>query len=182
MKIISRAEIERWNRTYHRLLYNVCISRPPCDGVQLNNLLLRLDHPVRQNPLPCLIGRGAGQPMTPSWHQHTRTRNPFHQGSRIRMLNEFGIDGLCDSGYEVSEGYLVVKNHGEFLFQSFCCLVMVESVDLRLLWGLRWREQHRSGPVDNYIHDASQLGCIRQRQEHGVQSQTRSRLTRKIGG
>lgn len=117
--------------------------------------------------------------MTPQWHQHTRTRNPFHRGSRVRMFNEFGVDGLYDSGYEVAEGYLAVKNHGEFLFQSFYCWVMVDSVDVRLVWGLRWRKRHRSNSVDSYIHDASQRGCIWQRQKHGVQSQTRSRWTKE---
>lgn len=120
--------------------------------------------------------------MTPQWRQHTRTRNPFHQGSRIRMFDEFGIDGLYDSGYEVAEGYLAVKDHGEFLFQPVYCWVMVESVDLGFVWGLRWRARRRSGPIYSYIHDASQLGCIRQRQKHGVQNQTRSRWTKKIGG
>ena len=71
--------------------------------------------------------------MTPRWHQRMRTRNPFHQGSRIRMFDEFSIDGLHNSRYKVPEGYLSVKNHGEFLFQSFYCWVMVESVDLRLV-------------------------------------------------
>jgi len=49
------------------------------------------------------------------------------------MFDEFSIDGLHNSRYKVPEGYLSVKNHGEFLFQSFYCWVMVESVDLRLV-------------------------------------------------
>ena len=71
--------------------------------------------------------------MTPQWHQHMRTRNPGHRGSRIRMFDEFGIDGLHDSGNEVAEGYLAVPNCREFLFQSFYCWVMVESIELRLV-------------------------------------------------
>jgi len=49
------------------------------------------------------------------------------------MFDEFGIYGLHDSRHEVSEGYLSIKNHGELLFQSFYCWVMVESVDLWLV-------------------------------------------------
>ena len=98
------------------------------------------------------------------------------------MFYKFGVDRLCDSGHEVAEGYLAVRDHGEFLFQSLYCWFMVKSVDLRLVMGVSWWEQHRSGPVDNYIHGASKRGCIRQRQEHGVQSKTRSRWTKKIGG
>lgn len=120
--------------------------------------------------------------MTPQWHQHARTRNPFHRGSRIRMFDKFSIDRLYDSAYEVAEGYLAIMDHGELLFQSFCCRFMVEPIYLRLGRGLSWREQHRSDPVDNYIHDASQRGCIEQRQKHGAQSETRSRWTKKIGG
>jgi hypothetical protein len=52
------------------------------------------------------------------------------------MFDEFGIDGLYDSGYEVPKVYLAVINHRQLLFQSFYCRVMVESVDLMLLWGL----------------------------------------------
>jgi hypothetical protein len=84
------------------------------------------------------------------------------------MFDKFGVDGLHDSGYEVAEGYLAVRDHREFLFQPLYCWLMVESIDLRLVREMGWRKQHQSGPVDNYIHDASQRGCIRQRQEHGV--------------
>lgn len=86
------------------------------------------------------------------------------------MFDKFCVDGLYDSGYEVAEGYLAVRDDGEFLFQPLYYWFMVKSVDLRLVRGVSWREQHRSKPVDNYIHGASQRGCIRKRQEHGVQS------------
>ena len=49
------------------------------------------------------------------------------------MFDEFGIDGLYNSRYKVSEGYLPFKNHRKFLFQSFHCWLMVESVDLGLV-------------------------------------------------
>lgn len=49
------------------------------------------------------------------------------------MLDKFGINGLHDSRYEVAEGYLPVKDHGELLFQLFYCRLMVESIDLRLV-------------------------------------------------
>ena len=57
--------IEDPSLTYHRLLYNICLSRPLRNGIQFDDLLLRFDYPVCQNPLPGLIGGRAGQPMTP---------------------------------------------------------------------------------------------------------------------
>ena len=76
------------------------------------------------------------------------------------MFDEFGVYGLHNSRHEFAEGYLSVKDRRELLFQLFYCRLMVESVELRLVWGLGWWGRRRSRPIDSYIHDASQRGCI----------------------